>query len=275
MTKIKFWLSALSIVSLLAGCITEPMVLNQSIENLAQNKAKEDLQKFSDSKTSSVTSPIMVAVGEIRDKTGSIDAPVGSKSVTQGATEIAKMLLQTEPYKYLFVQQDGQNLDLLLRERQLAQRYNAEIAPVTASERLNELISPALKEEFLVPELAPVSYLITGAVVGFDKNIDQEVDGLSVNIIRATEEYSIDQVTVSMFATSVETGEIVSAKMNSQLVSSFKGGWGFYGFPLRDVLLELENGSSQNSATTRAVTVAIDYCLSAIAKDMLITGVAQ
>lgn len=243
-------------------------MLSSSTPNtqLIENKYKQNLLM---EKSDKVGRYFSVALTSISDKSGSLERPGGSKSVTQGSTELAKLLLSRPPYNRFFVQHDRQNLEALLRERSIAKRYNDNQSKVTDSDLLNELIKPALKDEIVIPDLLPVKYLISGAIVGFDKSKAQGGEGFGVNIISANKKYSIDEVTVTLFMTEVNTGQVIASAANTQSVASFSSGVTFYGFHLREILLEIEAGKSENTAVTLATTVALDNCLAELSYKLL------
>lgn len=204
----------------------------------------------------------LVSIVSIEDKTGSLALPGGSRSVTQASTEILKHLLNSDPYRNYIIQQDRQNLDALLRERTLADRYNAGLDDPSSSPRLNSLMAPALPQRIELSQLKPIQFFISGAVIGYDKSVTSSVDGLSVNVARTSEQTSIDEVQVTLFLTDVNSGEIVSSYSNRQKVSSVKTSSGLLGYPLRDFLLEIELGDAVNESVTDAVVVAMEKCLS-------------
>ena len=208
-----------------------------------------------------------IAVIGIQDKTGSLESPGGSRSVTQGATELVKYLLDRKPYSKFVIQHDRQNLEYLIRERSIAERYNQDLENPTNSSRLNSLISPAI-EYIKLPNLKPVEILVSGAVVGYDKTMQDSVQGISINVIRATTKSSIDEVGLTLFFTDVATGKIYASHSSRQKIRSFSSGGGYLGYPSRDLLFELESGVSENDSITLAILAAAEDCLANLIKKL-------
>ena len=254
----------LLIVLLSAGCSPKPTDADLSIDR-TPTSAKVWLKQHA--KPTKEQRPT-ISVVTIQDKTGSLDLPGGSRSVTQGSTEILKHMLNSDPYRLYIVQQDRQNLEALLRERTLADRYNAGLVDPSSSSRLNSLMSPALPKKIELKSLKPIQFFISGAVIGYDKSVSSSTDGISVNVARKTEQTSIDEVQVTLFLTDTDSGEIVSSYTSRQRVGSVKTSAGFFGFPSRDMLLEIESGGARNASVTDAVIVAMEKCLSFLIMQM-------
>lgn len=212
-----------------------------------------------------------VAVLEIRDKSGSLESPGGSRSVSQGVTELIKHLLNKEPYSNFIVQHDRQNLDPLLRERSIADLYNKDAQNLTNSNRLNALIAPAVDTQEL-SKLQPVQVLISGAVVGYDKTLRDTANGFSLNVLRSTEKTSIDELELTLFFTDVETGEVISSFSSRQKIRSATNGFGYLGYPSRDLLLEIESGWTSNDSITLALMAASEECLAYLVRKLHLEG---
>jgi len=248
--------------SLAMGCagVEKPQLIQQQ----KPNYAKDWLTSHSVSETEKI---YRIAVLEIQDKTGSLETPGGSRSVSQGLTELIKHLLNKDPYSKFAVQHDRQNLDTLLRERSIAELYNKDAENVTSSSRLNTLISPAV-DTVKLSKLMPVEILISGAVVGYDKTIKDTANGLSLNVFRASEKTSIDEVELTLFFTDVETGEVFGSFSSRQKIRSSTNGVGYLGYPSRDLLFEIESGWTANESITLALLAASEECLAYLTRKL-------
>lgn len=190
---------------------------------------------------------ITVAVYAFRDMTGQRKASQLiaslSSAVTQGADAyLVKSLQEVGNGKWFKVLERG-GLDNLIKERQLIRQ-------------MRELYQG--KDAQPLPPMLFAGMIIEGGIIGYDSNTMSGGSGARVLGIGATTEYRQDEVTVSLRAVSVATGEVLVSVNTTKTVLSFQDKAGilkFYDAGTRS--LELETGSATNESMNKAVQMAI------------------
>lgn len=190
---------------------------------------------------------ITVAVYAFRDMTGQRKASQLiaslSSAVTQGADSyLVKSLQEVGNGKWFKVLERG-GLDNLIKERQLIRQ-------------MRELYQG--KDAQPLPPMLFAGMIIEGGIIGYDSNTMSGGSGARVLGIGATTEYRQDEVTISLRAVSVATGEVLVAVNTTKTVLSFQDKAGilkFYDAGTRS--LELETGSATNESMNKAVQMAI------------------
>lgn len=190
---------------------------------------------------------ITVAVYAFRDMTGQRKASQIiaslSSAVTQGADAyLVKSLQEVGNGKWFKVLERG-GLDNLIKERQLIRQ-------------MRELYQG--KDAQPLPPMLFAGMIIEGGIIGYDSNTMSGGSGARVLGIGATTEYRQDEVTVSLRAVSVATGEVLVSVNTTKTVLSFQDKAGilkFYDAGTRS--LELETGSATNESMNKAVQMAI------------------
>lgn len=190
---------------------------------------------------------ITVAVYAFRDMTGQRKASQLiaslSSAVTQGADAyLVKSLQEVGNGKWFKVLERG-GLDNLIKERQLIRQ-------------MRELYQGPNAQP--LPPMLFAGIIIEGGIIGYDSNTMSGGSGARVLGIGATTEYRQDEVTISLRAVSVATGEVLVAVNVSKTVISFQDKAGvlrFYDANTR--ALELETGSATNESMNKAVQMAI------------------
>lgn len=192
-------------------------------------------------------SQIAVAVYAFRDMTGqrkSIQNVASlSSAVTQGADAyLVKSLQELGDGKWFKVLERG-GLDNLIKERQLIRQ-------------MRELYQG--KEAQPLPPMLFAGIILEGGIIGYDSNTMSGGSGARLLGIGASTEYRQDEVTISLRAVSVATGEVLTSVNVSKTVYSFQDKAGvlrFYEAGTRS--LELETGSATNESMNKAVQLAI------------------
>lgn len=190
---------------------------------------------------------IAVAVYAFRDMTGQRKASQLiaslSSAVTQGADSyLVKSLQEVGGGKWFKVLERG-GLDNLVKERQLIRQ-------------MRELYQGNNAQP--LPPMLFAGMIIEGGIIGYDSNTMSGGSGARILGIGASTEYRQDEVTISLRAVSVATGEVLVAVNTTKTVISFQDKAGvlrFYDAGTRS--LELETGSATNESMNKAVQMAI------------------
>ena len=236
-------LTPIALALLLAGCGTvgnyvrdfeDPVVIKPQL--------KEEI-KLPDP----ANGTIAVAVYSFRDMTGQRKASQNiaslSSAVTQGADAyLVKSLQELGGGKWFKVLERG-GLDNLVKERQLIRQ-------------MRELYQG--KDAQPLPPMLFAGMILEGGIIGYDSNTMSGGSGARLLGIGASTEYRQDEVTISLRAVSVATGEVLVAVNTSKTVISFQDKLGvlrFYDAGTRS--LELETGSATNESMNKAVQLVI------------------
>ena len=242
-TMIKRTVISLAVVTALTGCgtignalrvIPEPEVIAPRLKN--EPVLKEP-----------AGGPIAVAVYNFRDMTGqrksSQTIATLSSAVTQGADAyLVKSLQEVGNGRWFKVLERG-GLDNLVKERQLIRQ-------------MRELYQG--KDAEPLPPMMFAGMLIEGGIIGYDSNTMSGGSGARILGIGAQTEYRQDEVTVSLRAVSVATGEVLLTVNTTKRVISFQDKMGVLKFyDAGTQALELETGSATNESMNKAVQMAI------------------
>lgn len=193
----------------------------------------------------------VVAVYSFLDKTGQRkDSQTGqsfSTAVTQGGTELLIDALKTAGNGKWFRVVERQGIDALVRERQIIRSGRDE-----AAKKLG-------KESDGVGPLLFAGMVIEGGIIGYDSNIRTGGRGARTLGIGFNNQYRQDQVTVSVRAVSVLTGEILLNVQTKKTILSYGAGGDVFRFVEADTqLVEYEDGVGNNESVTYAVRTAIE-----------------
>jgi curli production assembly/transport component CsgG len=191
--------------------------------------------------------PITVAVYNFRDMTGQRKASTMiaqlSSAVTQGADAyLVKSLQEVGGGRWFKVLERG-GLDNIVKERQLIRQ-------------MRELYQG--KDAQALPPMMFAGMIIEGGIIGYDSNTMTGGSGARLLGIGASTQYSQDEVTISLRAVSVASGEVLVAINTTKTVISFQDKVGVLRFnDIGTQSLELETGSATNESMNRAVQVTI------------------
>ena len=196
------------------------------------------------------TRPV-VAVYQFLDKTGqrkdSVTGQSFSTAVTQGGTELLIDALKTAGNGTWFRVVERQGIDALVRERQIIRSGRDEAAK-------------ALGEE--PQKLGPLLFagmIIEGGIIGYDSNLKTGGRGARTLGIGFSRQYRQDQVTVSLRAVSVLTGEVLLNVQTKKTILSYGSGGDVFRFIEQGTqLIEYEDGVGNNESVTYAVRTAIE-----------------
>ena len=202
---------------------------------------------------------ITIAIYSFVDKTGqrkpSSKFSQLSTAVTQGSDSFVIAALRAVSGGDWFQVVERGGLDNLVKERQLIRStrdlYDGE-------QEIGNILKPLLF----------AGLLIEGGVVGYDSNIQSGGVGARYFGIGTSEQYRVDQVTVSMRIISVQTGEILlSTNVTKTVASHSKGGDVFKFLDMGTKALELETGVAVNEPVNYAIRTAIEFAVLQLVHD--------
>jgi curli production assembly/transport component CsgG len=200
--------------------------------------------------------PMTVAVYGFRDLTGQMKPndrlAVFSKAVTQGSEVFLIKSLQDSGNWFRVVERVG--LDNLIKERQLI-RNQREVYEG--------------KDARPLKPLTVAGVVIEGGIIGYDSNIRSGGNGARFLGIGGSQQYRVDEVTVSLRLVSISSGEVLLTTAVSKTIYSTAHNVGVLRFVDAGTrALELESGTALNEPTTYAVRVAIEQAV----YEMIIEG---
>lgn len=188
---------------------------------------------------------VVAAVYGFRDQTGQYKpspASSFSTSVTQGAASMLMDALQASGW-FMVLEREG--LQNLLTERKI----------IRASQQKEGTPANILDE---LPPLQAANIVLEGGIVGFDSNVRTGGEGARYLGIGGSREYRVDQVTVSLRAVDVRTGQVLANVMTSKTIYSVARSAGVFKFIELKDLLELEAGYTYNEPAQLCVLSAIE-----------------
>lgn len=188
---------------------------------------------------------VVAAVYGFRDQTGQYKpspASSFSTSVTQGAASMLMDALQASGW-FMVLEREG--LQNLLTERKI----------IRASQQKEGTPANILDE---LPSLQAANIVLEGGIVGFDSNVRTGGEGARYLGIGGSREYRVDQVTVSLRAVDVRTGQVLANVMTSKTIYSVARSAGVFKFIELKDLLELEAGYTYNEPAQLCVLSAIE-----------------
>lgn len=226
--------------SLLAGCSTQPAANVISNAQLTPaTRATKDLLQLPAPK-----GKVAVGVYALRDQTGQYKPSPDSSfstAVTQGATSILIKALKDSGW---FIPVERENLQNLLTERKI----------VRALEMPQEKGAPTIQ----LPPLMPATVLIEGGIVAYETNVRTGGAGARYLGVGVSEQYRVDQVTVSLRAIDIRGGQILNSVSTTKTIYSHQLSTGVYRFVNFKRLLELEAGYTRNEPVQLCVREAIE-----------------
>lgn len=236
-------LTALTAALFLAGCGT----IGGALREFDEPKITKPTVKSEDNLKAPADGQVTVAVYNFRDMTGQRKASQNiaslSSAVTQGADAyLVKSLQEVGGGKWFKVLERG-GLDNLVKERQLIRQ-------------MRELYQG--KDAQPLPPMLFAGMILEGGIIGYDSNTMSGGSGARLLGIGASTEYRQDEVTISLRAVSVATGEVLVTVNVNKTVYSFMDKAGVLRFMEAGTrALELETGSATNESMNKAVQLAI------------------
>ena len=188
----------------------------------------------------------VVAVYDFQDLTGQRKRRDNladfSTAVTQGSTELLIDALKTAAKGKWFRVVERHGIDHLVRERQIVRS--------TREENDNDKgIQPLLF----------AGIIFEGGIIGYDTNIESGGRGARTLGIGGSRQYRQDQVTVSLRAVSVLTGEVLLNVQAKKTIFSYGSSGDIFRFIEQGTqLIEFEDGTGKNESVTYSVRTAIE-----------------
>jgi curli production assembly/transport component CsgG len=187
---------------------------------------------------------VPVAVYGFRDLTGQYKpAPDSSYStvMTQGGTAVLTKALLDSGW---FLPLEREGLQNLLTERRIARSQGeGEAAPEAA---------PAL------PALYKAALIIEGGIIGYESNVKTGGAGLRYFGIGGSDQYRVDQITVSLRAVDVRTGQVMASLTTTKSVYSMKISADVYRYVRFKRLLDVEAGMTRNEPAQLCLQDAVE-----------------
>ena len=186
----------------------------------------------------------VVAVYKFDDKTGQRkDSQTGQSFSTAVLIDALKTAGNGKWFRVV----ERQGIDALVRERQIIRSTRD-----AAAKKLNT-------ESEGVGPLLFAGMIIEGGIVGYDSNMKTGGRGARTLGIGFSNQYRQDQVTVSVRAVSVLTGEILLNVQTKKSILSYGSGGDVFRFVEQGTqLIEYEDGVGNNESVTYAVRTAIE-----------------
>ena len=201
---------------------------------------------------------LTVAVYNFQDQTGQFKSSEGgqtlSKAVSQGGTSILLKALQDAGNRKWFQVIERENLDNLLKERQI----------------IREMRRQYLGDESSDGQLPPLLFagiLLEGGVIGYDTNTLTGGAGARFLGIGGHTQYREDKVTVYLRAVSVQTGEVITSVVASKKVASVGLSANAFRYVSFKELLEVDTGITQNEPDVLALRQAVEKAVELLVHD--------
>jgi len=196
---------------------------------------------------------ITIAVYRFTDQTGqrkpSTKFSQLSTAVTQGGSMFVVNALKSVSDGDWFQVLEREGLDNLIKERQLIRSTRTEY---DGEQQVGNILKP----------LVFAGLILEGSIIGYDSNIQTGGQGARYLGIGISEQYRVDQVTVSLRLVSVQSGEILlTTNVTKTIASHSKGGDVFTFLDMNTKALELESGVAVNEPVTYAIRTAIEFAI--------------
>jgi curli production assembly/transport component CsgG len=246
-------LTPIALAFLLTGCGT----LGNAVRSFEDPTIVKPTLKAEIQLKEPASGSIAVAVYNFRDMTGQRKASQNiaslSSAVTQGADAyLVKSLQEVGNGKWFKVLERG-GLDNLIKERQLIRQ-------------MRELYQGDKAQP--LPPMMFAGIILEGGIIGYDSNTTSGGSGARLLGIGASTQYQQDEVTVSLRAVSVATGEVLVVVNSNKKVLSFMDKMGILRFyDAGTQSLELETGSATNESMNKAVQLAIHAAVIELIQD--------
>jgi len=245
------------LIALLLGCT---LTSCQTAKNVEIYKGKAPFIEGTSTKDRLIALPdldgqpkITIAVYRFTDQTGqrkpSTKFSQLSTAVTQGGSMFVVNALKSVSGGDWFQVLEREGLDNLIKERQLIRSTRTEY---DGEQQVGNILKP----------LVFAGLIVEGSIIGYDSNIQTGGQGARYLGIGISEQYRVDQVTVSLRLVSVQSGEILlTTNVTKTIASHSKGGDVFTFLDMNTKALELESGVAVNEPVTYAIRTAIEFAL--------------
>ena len=236
---------------ILQGCASVALVGHTGCDSIFECVDKPSIVRPTQDKLINLPSPnqkAVIAVYSFKDLTGqrksSQKMALFSTAVTQGADNYLIDALRSAGNGNWFVVVERSGLDGLTRERQLIKQTRQ-----TYDGENGNTLKPLLF----------AGIIIEGGIVQYDTNIGTGGNGARYLGIGSNNQWRRDEITVSLRAILVQTGEVMINTMVSKTVLSAGVSRDLFRFiEMGTELVEVETGYSQNEAMGYATRAAIE-----------------
>ncbi|MFN7178810.1 CsgG/HfaB family protein [Hyphomonas sp.] len=238
-----------ALLPVMAACATTQEKYSGLIEQPAVSEVRTDTQ----SRLRMLPPPTeraAVAVYSFEDQTGQFKPSEGvqtlSRAVTQGSTSVLLKALQDAGDRSWFTVIERENLDNLLKERQIIREMRKQYL---GEEELNQAA---------LPPLLFAGIILEGGVIGYDTNTLTGGAGARFLGIGAKTDYREDKVTVYLRAVSVKSGEVITSVVASKKIASIGVAANAFRFVSFKELLEVDTGITTNEPDLLALRQATE-----------------
>ncbi len=218
-----------------------------------QQPAVSEVRTETQSRLRSLPAPkekAAVAVYAFEDQTGQFKPSEGvqtlSRAVTQGSTSVLLKALQDAGDRSWFTVIERENLDNLLKERQIIREMRKQYL---GEEELNESA---------LPPLLFAGVILEGGIIGYDTNTVTGGAGARFLGIGAKTDYREDKVTVYLRAVSVKSGEVITSVVASKKIASIGVAANAFRYVSFKELLEVDTGITTNEPDLLALRQATE-----------------
>ena len=238
-----------ALLPVMAACATTQQTYSGIVEQPAVSEVRTDTQ----SRLRTLPPPTekaAVAVYRFEDQTGQFKPSEGvqtlSRAVTQGSTSVLLKALQDAGDRSWFTVIERENLDNLLKERQIIREMRKQYL---GEEELNQAA---------LPPLLFAGIILEGGVIGYDTNTLTGGAGARFLGIGAKTDYREDKVTVYLRAVSVKSGEVITSVVASKKIAAIGVAANAFRFVSFKELLEVDTGITTNEPDLLALRQATE-----------------
>jgi len=208
-----------------------------------------------------------VAVYSFEDQTGQFKPSdriqTLSRAVTQGSTSVLLKALQDAGDRSWFTVIERENLDNLLKERQIIR------------EMRKQYLGEEVLNEAALPPLLFAGVILEGGVIGYDTNTLTGGAGARFLGIGAKTDYREDKVTVYLRAVSVKSGEVITSVVASKKIASIGVAANAFRYVSFKELLEVDTGITTNEPDLLALRQATEKAVELLIMEGAALGVWQ
>jgi curli production assembly/transport component CsgG len=260
----RFVLGAAILPMMVGACTT----VNDDFPGLIQQPAVSEVRTDTQSRLRSLPAPrekAAVAVYSFEDQTGQFKPSDGvqtlSRAVTQGSTSVLLKALQDAGDRSWFTVIERENLDNLLKERQIIREMRKQYL---GEDELNEAA---------LPPLLFAGIILEGGIIGYDTNTLTGGVGARFLGIGGKTDYREDKVTVYLRAVSVKSGEVITSVVASKKIASVGVAANAFRYVSFKELLEVDTGITTNEPDLLALRQATEKAVELLIMEGAALGV--
>jgi curli production assembly/transport component CsgG len=255
-----------ALLPFMAACATTQEKYTGLVAQPAVSEVRTDTQ----SRLRKLPPPVekaAVAVYSFEDQTGQFKPSEGvqtlSRAVTQGSTSVLLKALQDAGDRSWFTVIERENLDNLLKERQIIREMRKQYL---GEDELNQAA---------LPPLLFAGIILEGGVIGYDTNTLTGGAGARFLGIGAKTDYREDKVTVYLRAVSVKSGEVITSVVASKKIASIGVAANAFRFVSFKELLEVDTGITTNEPDLLALRQATEKAVELLIMEGAALGIWQ